>query len=173
PSDTFSSSHGEEHAFSAIEKGYFDSSHEVHALDFGDAQVLRKAGVPESPLKGAKRDDGQNGVIFHYFAKVVPTVVPGAFGAPVKTNQFSATQFRTHVRDQPGRTLPGVFVSYDFSPVSVTIASARSSFLHYVTQLCAILGGTFALFQLLDRVVHGLRRRHHLHLRHKGGYSRL
>jgi hypothetical protein len=34
---------------------------------------------------------------------------------------------------------------YDLSPITVTIKEERRSFLHFITRLCAVLGGTFAL----------------------------
>ncbi|RVW39567.1 hypothetical protein CK203_112366 [Vitis vinifera] len=38
-----------------------------------------------------------------------------------------------------------VYFLYDLSPVTVTIKEERRSFLHFITRLCAVLGGTFAL----------------------------
>jgi len=41
--------------------------------------------------------------------------------------------------------LPAVYFLYDLSPITVTIKEERRSFLHLITRLCAVLGGTFAL----------------------------
>lgn len=38
-----------------------------------------------------------------------------------------------------------VYFLYDLSPITVTIREERRSFLHFITRLCAVLGGTFAL----------------------------
>lgn len=40
---------------------------------------------------------------------------------------------------------PAVYFLYDLSPITVTIREERRSFLHFITRLCAVLGGTFAL----------------------------
>jgi len=34
---------------------------------------------------------------------------------------------------------------YDLSPIVVTITESRRSFGHFITRLCAVLGGTFAV----------------------------
>lgn len=34
---------------------------------------------------------------------------------------------------------------YDLSPITVTITEKRRNFFHFLTRLCAVLGGTFAL----------------------------
>lgn len=47
-------------------------------------------------------------------------------------------------------THTGCFVFYDLSPIKVHIIESRSSFLHYLTNLCAIVGGVFAVSGLLD-----------------------
>ena len=38
-----------------------------------------------------------------------------------------------------------VYFLYDLSPITVTIREERRSFMHFITRLCAVLGGTFAL----------------------------
>lgn len=53
-----------------------------------------------------------------------------------------------------------VYFLYDLSPITVTIREERRSFLHFITRLCAVLGGTFALtglcslFSLIVLYVH-------------------
>lgn len=42
-----------------------------------------------------------------------------------------------------------VYFLYDLSPITVTIREERRSFLHFITRLCAVLGGTFALTGLV------------------------
>jgi hypothetical protein len=79
----------------------------------------------------------------------------------IASNQYSVTEhFRESLPTRPAggaasaRTLPGLFVFYDLSPVRVVITEARPSFLHYLTNLCAIVGGVFAVSGLLDGAVH-------------------
>jgi endoplasmic reticulum-Golgi intermediate compartment protein 3 len=38
-----------------------------------------------------------------------------------------------------------VYFLYDLSPITVTIKEERRNFLHFITRLCAVLGGTFAM----------------------------
>ena len=45
----------------------------------------------------------------------------------------------------PLLSLTAVFFLYDLSPIAVTISEARRNFFHFLTRLCAVLGGTFAL----------------------------
>lgn len=54
----------------------------------------------------------------------------------------------------PSRSLPGVFFFYDLSPIKVQIREVRPSFLHFVTSVCAIVGGVFTVAGLLDAGVY-------------------
>ena len=112
------------------------------------------AASPASPAAGG---------MFQYFLKVVPTVYVDSKGRATSSNQYSVTE---HFREAgsaasspaaaaaSSRTLPGLFVFYDLSPIKVHIAEARASLLHYLTNLCAIVGGVFAVSGLLDGAVH-------------------
>jgi len=54
--------------------------------------------------------------------------------------------------------VPEIRISYDLSPLSVTNSRRRPSFLHFLVQLCAIIGGIFTVFGLLDASIYkGLR----------------
>ncbi|PPD70052.1 hypothetical protein GOBAR_DD33068 [Gossypium barbadense] len=54
------------------------------------------------------------------------------------------------------RTWPAVYFLYDLSPITVTIKEECRSFLHFITRLSAVLGGTFALTGMLDRWMYRL-----------------
>ena len=52
------------------------------------------------------------------------------------------------------RGLPGVFFFYDLSPIMVTFQEKKNSFLHFVTGLCAIVGGVFTVTGLVDSTIY-------------------
>jgi hypothetical protein len=52
----------------------------------------------------------------------------------------------------------GVFFLYDLSPIMVKFTEARRSFTHFLTGLCAIIGGVFTVAGIIDSFIyHGLR----------------
>ncbi|KAI8547748.1 hypothetical protein RHMOL_Rhmol07G0219700 [Rhododendron molle] len=84
---------------------------------------------------------------------VVPTEYRYLSKEVLPTNQFSVTEYYSPIND---RTWPAVYFLYDLSPITVTIREERRSFLHFITRLCAVLGGTFALTGMLDRWMYRL-----------------
>ncbi|PUZ36671.1 hypothetical protein GQ55_9G056800 [Panicum hallii var. hallii] len=71
-------------------------------------------------------------------------------GTILPTNQFSVTEYFLPVCPTD-RAWPAVYFLYDLSPITVTIKEERRNFLHFLTRLCAVLGGTFAMTGMLDR----------------------
>ncbi|GAU34375.1 hypothetical protein TSUD_217150, partial [Trifolium subterraneum] len=75
-------------------------------------------------------------------------------GNTIQSNQFSVTEhFRT---GDVGRlqSLPGVFFFYDLSPIKVTFTEENVSFLHFLTNVCAIVGGVFTVSGILDSFIY-------------------
>ena len=89
---------------------------------------------------------------------MVPTTYVSASSRAVSTNQYSVTEHFKPSDIISGRNLPGVFFFYDMSPIKVHVAEKHQSFLHFLTSVCAIIGGVFTVSGLVDAVVyHGSR----------------
>lgn len=57
---------------------------------------------------------------------------------------------------QRQNVLPGVFIIYDFSPFLVKIKNAHTPLLEFLTSVCAIIGGAFAISGLIEQLVSSL-----------------
>ncbi|KAK3037417.1 hypothetical protein RJ639_030179 [Escallonia herrerae] len=120
-------------------------SHFIQDLSFGP----KYPGI-HNPLDGTTRIlHGASGT-FKYYIKIVPTEYNHLSKEVIPTNQFSVTEYFSPMNEFD-RTWPAVYFLYDLSPITVTIREERRNFLHFITRLCAVLGGTFALTGLLDR----------------------
>lgn len=141
------------HNLLALEKDIYNISHRINKLAFGNyfpGLVNPLDGVqwvPETP----------NG-LYQYFIKVVPTKYTDTRGRTVQSNQYSVTE---HFRDaESGHSppVPGVFFFYDISPIKVTLKEEHETFLHFMTHICAIIGGIFTVAGIIDSFIyHGQR----------------
>ncbi|XP_076891038.1 uncharacterized protein LOC143542306 [Bidens hawaiensis] len=120
-------------------------SHTIHDLSFGP----KYPGL-HNPLDGTDRILHTASGTFKYYIKIVPTEYKYLSKEVLPTNQFSVTEYFSPMNEYD-RTWPAVYFLYDLSPITVTIREERRSFLHFITRLCAVLGGTFALTGMLDR----------------------
>jgi hypothetical protein len=108
--------------------------------------------------------------LFQYYIKVVPTVYKSLTGGVIRTNQYSVTEHERELSHDSGHGLPGVFFMYSFcfvsfcffnllfrydlSPITVQYTEIKQSLPHFLTSLCAIIGGVFTVFSLFDSIVH-------------------
>jgi len=120
-------------------------SHIIHDLSFGPTYP----GV-HNPLDGSERILHDTSGTFKYFLKIVPTEYHFLHGEVMPTNQFSVTEYYQQMKASD-RSYPAVYFVYDLSPIVVTIKENRRNFGHFITRLCAVLGGTFAVTGMLDR----------------------
>lgn len=153
PGKSFQQSNMHVHDILAFQKDSFNISHKINRLTFGDFYP----GV-FNPLDGVQWIQHTPYGMYQYFIKVVPTVYTDISGRTIQSNQFSVTE---HFKvDDAGRShsIPGVFFFYDLSPIKVTFLEGYVSFLHFLTNVCAIVGGIFTVSGILDAFVyHGQR----------------
>ncbi|XP_009106456.1 endoplasmic reticulum-Golgi intermediate compartment protein 3 [Brassica rapa] len=131
----------------------YNISHKVNSLTFGD----RFPGVV-NPLDGVQWTQETLNGMYQYFIKVVPTEYTDVRGHVIQSNQFSVTEH--FEKTEAGRTqsLPGVFFFYDLSPIKVIFTEQHVEFLHFLTNVCAIVGGIFTVSGIIDSFVyHGQR----------------
>ena len=148
PGKTFSQMGIHLHDLLVLSRTEYNVSHSVNHLSFGKKYPGRV-----NPLDGVERICEHPSAMFQYFIKVVPTRYEYVNGTILSTNQFSSTE---HSRKLQGlqRGLPGVFFFYDLSPIMVTFQEKQNSFAHFVTSVCAIVGGVFTVMGLVDSFIY-------------------
>lgn len=151
------------HDLSAMKNHQLDLSHKINKLSFGDpypGQVNPLDGVK----KGARSADDKVGQ-HEYLIRIVPTTYKYSFSRTVRTNQYSQSYFfRRSDPNKGGMLIPGLFLSYDLSPIHIEVEESKKSFFHFVVQLCAIIGGVFTVSSMLstfmdDVVLKAVRKR--------------
>ncbi|KAK1318465.1 Protein disulfide-isomerase 5-4 [Acorus calamus] len=137
----------------ALQTENHNISHKINKLSFGKDFP----GVV-NPLDGVEwTHTGSSPGQYQYFIKVVPTIYTDIRGRKIHSNQFSVTE---HFRDAEGfpRPLPGVFFIYDLNPIKVTLTEEHVPLLHFLTNICAIIGGVFTVAGIVDALwYHGHR----------------
>ena len=54
--------------------------------------------------------------------------------------------------------MPGIFFVYELSPFMIEASRNRIPILHFVTKLCAIVGGVFTVLGVLDSILFHLQK---------------
>ncbi len=150
PSHGFSLAHTYIQDLASFTFENFNNTHRWNSLTFG-------AAVPGKPAPLTMHTEvlpkGVSGA-HQYYLKVVPTTYTDLRGRVTDSNQYSVTQHFKHLDKSSGQGLPGVYVNYDFSPIHVSIQEQSRSFGHFMTSMCAIIGGTVTIMSMLDKGTH-------------------
>jgi len=135
--------------------GDFNVTHKINKLSFGKEYPGMK-----NPLDGIKKDwkteDGSP--MYEYYVQIVPTIYKDN-NELINTNQYSVTEYMEIIKldssgSLVGRGVPGLFFMYELSPITVDFLVSTQSFLHFLTNLCAIIGGIFTVASLFDSFVY-------------------
>ena len=85
---------------------------------------------------------------FEYYLKIVHTQY-----SPTSRHTFHTYQYTSHGNDLViPRQLPAIFFRYDFSPVTVKIDRRRRGFAHFLTDVCAVVGGVLTVLRIVQSV---------------------
>ncbi|XP_073041506.1 uncharacterized protein [Primulina huaijiensis] len=133
----------------AFQTENYNISHKINKLTFGDS-------IPGivNPLDGVQWLQETPGGVYQYFVKVVPTIHTNIRGHTIQSNQFSVTEHFKNSGMELTRSVPGVFFFYDLSPIKVTFTEEHTSFLHFLTHICAIMGGVFTVAGIVDSFIY-------------------
>ncbi|XP_043946036.1 endoplasmic reticulum-Golgi intermediate compartment protein 3 [Protopterus annectens] len=146
PGKSFQQSHVHVHDLQSFGMDNINMTHHIKHLSFGKDYP----GI-FNPLDETSIVAQQASMMFQYFVKIVPTVYVQLDGEVVKTNQFSVTRHEKVANGLIGdQGLPGVFVLYELSPMMVKLTEKQRSFTHFLTGVCAIIGGVFTVAGLID-----------------------
>ncbi|XP_033727705.1 endoplasmic reticulum-Golgi intermediate compartment protein 3-like [Pecten maximus] len=150
PGKSFQQHHAHVHDLQAFGGQKFNITHNIQHLSFGKDYP----GII-NPLDDTNQLAEEDQMMFQYFVKVVPTTYVKTTGKTLYTNQYSVTKHSKVVGASTGESgLPGVFVMYELSPMMVKYTEKHRSFMHFLTGVCAIVGGVFTVAGLIDSMVY-------------------
>jgi len=164
---------GNRHDFShTLHHMYFTADDEADASKAQVSKEMReRLGIYQNPLDEHLARTSKAQYMFHYFLKIVSTQFRTLDGQTVNSHQYSVTHFeRDLTTGQAGNTneglqihhgaagMPGVFFSYEISPILVAHRETRQSFAHFLTSTCAIVGGVLTVASILDSALFATQR---------------
>ncbi|VDL18420.1 unnamed protein product [Hymenolepis diminuta] len=150
PGKSFGEGHVHVHDLMAFAGKQFKLDHQIQRLSFGDTYPGQI-----NPLDNSNMSEPSESPMISYFLKLVPTIYSDLLDTPLVTNQYSATwQIKSTPLTGGSDGIPGVFFNYQISPLLVKLTKERRSFLNFLTNTCAIVGGVYTVAGLLDAFVY-------------------
>ncbi|KAI6205300.1 Endoplasmic reticulum-Golgi intermediate compartment protein 3 [Aphelenchoides besseyi] len=141
------SSHHHYHDLHSLSPGTFNTTHIINSLSFGQPFPSKNY-----PLNGKRFISNKGGIMHQYIVKVVPTIFVydvTKSGVEEHSYQFSVTRNEKDIL-AGANGLPGFFVQYSFSPLTVRFEEKRKSFSDFAVRITAIVGGIYTVCSLID-----------------------
>lgn len=151
------------HSFDASQ---MNMSHVISTFSFGKKissrvmsdikRILPHIGVSHDKLNGqaylTDPEDRANVTIEHYL-QVVKTEVMRSSHQLIEDYEYTAHSSLMHAL-----SIPVVKFHFELSPMQVLITENSKSFSHFITNVCAIIGGIFTVAGILDSILHNTLR---------------
>eukprot|EP00584_Thalassiosira_punctigera_P002925 CAMPEP_0172534538 /NCGR_PEP_ID=MMETSP1067-20121228/6862_1 /TAXON_ID=265564 ORGANISM="Thalassiosira punctigera, Strain Tpunct2005C2" /NCGR_SAMPLE_ID=MMETSP1067 /ASSEMBLY_ACC=CAM_ASM_000444 /LENGTH=342 /DNA_ID=CAMNT_0013319345 /DNA_START=62 /DNA_END=1090 /DNA_ORIENTATION=+ len=125
-------------------------THLIHDVTFG-------APFPpgDNPLKNARHvmDNGSGVALANVAVKLVPTTYKQTFRMAQETYQASVSRHIVQpetLASQRSTLLPGLLITYDFTPLAVRHVESRENWFVFVSSLVGIVGGVFVTVGLVS-----------------------
>ncbi|CAL0328919.1 unnamed protein product [Lupinus luteus] len=160
PGNLIISARSDAHSFDASQ---MNMSHVINHLSFGrkitartmtDVKILiPHIGSSSDRLKGRSfinTHDLEGNITIEHYIQIVKTEVTTRTGYRlVEEYEYTAHSNVAHSVD-----IPVAKFRLEFSPMQVSITENQKSFSHFITNVCAIIGGVFTVAGILDSVLH-------------------
>ena len=101
-------------------------------------------------LKGKKSVNEKMMKVYQYYLKIVPTKYRYYSGITLDSYQYTVNSFSENAYDR----FPLLFFRYDLSPITVEYKHVKMSFLTFMINVFAILGGVFTVAGIIDAIIH-------------------
>ena len=132
-------------------------AHVINRLTFGDKvhrhRFLRfghESYHLMNTLRNKRKIDDKLPMTYQYYLKIVPTKFRFLKGLNYDKYQYTANSFSETSLDR----LPLLFFKYDLSPITVEYKQTKKSFLSFLINVFAILGGVFTVAGIIDAIIH-------------------
>jgi len=139
-----------------VQPDEYDFAHEIHEISFGNK--IRKISSKNfrssfNPLGGRARLDAHNLETHEYIMRIVPTTYEETGGSKLVAYQYTYAYRSSISFGHGGRVIPALWFRYDLNPITVRYHETRPPLYHFLTTVCAIVGGTFTVAGIIDSCI--------------------
>ncbi|XP_052228357.1 endoplasmic reticulum-Golgi intermediate compartment protein 1-like isoform X2 [Dreissena polymorpha] len=127
-----------------------DMRHVVHKLRFGmDLEAGKDVKGSFNPMESLDKAGGNAQATHDYIVRVVPSVYVSMNGNKRFPYQYTYSYREKLIANKN----PAVWFKYQLSPITVQYREMRKPLYHFLTTVCAIIGGTFTVAGILDSCI--------------------
>ena len=134
-----------------------NAQHRINEISFGDTSdrfiIWNNFGKSIAKLSytlnNVKKQYEKLTSIYQYYLKIVPTKYI-TFKKQINDYQYTYNSYAEHGIQE----MPSMHFRYDLSPITVEYKLHKETFLNFIINICAILGGVFTVTGIIDAIIH-------------------
>ncbi|XP_052772515.1 endoplasmic reticulum-Golgi intermediate compartment protein 1-like isoform X1 [Mya arenaria] len=131
-----------------------DMRHIVHKLRFGmDLEAGTDVKGSFNPMENLDKSKGNALATHDYIVRVVPSVFVNKNDDKRFPYQYTYSYRELVQYGHGGQMMPAIWFRYELSPITVQYTERRQPLYHFLTTVCAIVGGTFTVAGILDSCI--------------------
>lgn len=155
PGNFHVSAHGLQHLVMRFMGGHMNVQHTIHHLWIGDVEFHGDHGYEGQlhPINGLAQLDEQT-MHYEYHLDIVPTIFGAGSAKKAPEERSYQLAIAKHKQELPPGNMPAAFFRYQLSPITVRFDRERVSFIHFLTYVCAIVGGVYSVAGIVNGMVH-------------------
>jgi len=131
-----------------------DMTHTIKELRIGDRyEVSNIKASAFNALEGKSTTDRSSISSHDYIMKIVPTVYE-TMDRDIKYMYQYTHAYKDYIAYGHGqRVMPAIWFRYEMTPITVKYTEQRKPFYHFITMVCAIIGGAFTVAGIIDSMI--------------------
>ncbi|CAK9298850.1 unnamed protein product [Gordionus sp. m RMFG-2023] len=126
--------------------------HIIHMLTFGDDFPLKGTHTHSKALVNVVKTDGDF-ESHDYILKLVPTIYQTKSGQTYNSYHYTQAYKKFISIGPTGPSTPAIWFNYDLNPFTVKYIEKAKPLYHFITTVCAIVGGVFTVAGLIDSFI--------------------
>ena len=132
----------------------YNFGHVIHELAFGSKiKKISAKGVGSFNSLSGREIESDRLDSYEYVMKIVPTTYEDIDGTTLVAYQYTYA-FRSYMPyGHGGRIVPAIWFKYDLNPITVKYHETRPPMYHFMTTICAIVGGTFTVAGIINSMI--------------------
>ena len=129
--------------------------HKFNYLSFGDKNIpleeLNSFSIyPHTKMPDFINNDNKE-PNYDYFIKIIPHLIRNEADNTIKLNYQYSLRFGN--RNSEEKEMAMIMINYDMSEVTTLITKKKRNYTHFLTNICAIVGGIYVIFSIINKIV--------------------
>ena len=134
-----------------------NAQHKINEISFGETNERfkiwsnfgKKIAKLSYTLNNIKKNYDQKTSVYQYYLKIVPTKYV-TFKNEINDYQYTYNSYA----ERGIQEMPSMHFRYDVSPITVEYKLYKETFLNFLINIFAILGGVFTVTGIIDAIIH-------------------